>query len=82
VFAKMQHVIANLDSLELTVLSVHAQISVQDKENVLIGHALVILVLWEMIVHYWDVIMDVEIINIVTMEHARATLDLLEPIVI
>jgi len=47
----MQLVIVNLDLLELTVQSAHAQINVQDKENVLIGLVFAILVLWEMIAH-------------------------------
>jgi hypothetical protein len=50
-FVKMQLVIVNLDLLELTVQSAHAQINVQDKENVLIGLVFAILVLWEMIAH-------------------------------
>jgi len=50
-FATMPLAIANLDSLEQIVRLVPAQINVQDKENVLIGHAFAMLDLWEMIVH-------------------------------
>jgi len=76
-FATMPHAIANLDSLELTVQSALAQINVQLKENVLIGHVFVMLDLWEMIVHSRDVKVVVDSINTATTVLVHATLVIL-----